>query len=454
MNEKELKELIEKGETQTLEFKEKFDRDVIETAAAFANAKGGVIFIGVGDNGEIKGATVGKETLKAWSNEISQATEPTIIPYIESYQIRNKTIVKVAVEESPLKPASYKGACYIRLNNSNRKLSPKEISEIYLHTIGSSWDFYPARGATLEDIDVEKVKKYIILANETGRRKITEAPLQALEKLELIKENKPSWAAILLFGKTPQKILLQARIHCGRFKISKTEIMDDRMIEGNLISQTEEAVDFIKKHMSVRFAITGKPRREEIWEYPLEALREGVANAIVHRDYTLPSETSIEIYDDRIEIWNPGKLPLGISIDDLYKEYHKSIPRNKMVAQIFFDLELIEKYGSGTIRMLEACKKSGIFLEFKEISNGFSIIFRKDIYTEDYLRGLGLNERQIKAVMYVKQKGKITNREYREISGLSDEGVRIDINKLIEKNILQESGKGRNTFYIIKKIGD
>jgi ATP-dependent DNA helicase RecG len=200
----------------------------------------------------------------------------------------------------------------------------------------------------------------------------------------------------------------------------------------------------------VRYEFEGKPRRKEVWEYPLEAIREAVINAVVHRDYTAPSNVQVEIYDDRIEIWNPGRLLPGIIIDDLYKKEHKSVIRNKLIAQIFYDIGHIEKYGSGTIKIIDFCKRGGIPLpEFKEVSGGFSVVLRKDIYTEEYLRNLGLNERQIQAVMYVKEKGKITNKGYREITGLSDEGARIDLNTLVEKKILLLRGKGRSVHYIL-----
>ena len=445
--------LILKGESQALEFKERFDSEGIETATAFANAGGGVVLIGVSDKGTVVGTKIGKETLKDWANKISQSTEPTIMPLIESHVVSGKTVVIITIDESPLKPVAYKGLCFMRQNNSNKKLTPKEVFRMHLQTIGSSWDSYPARDAAIEDIDIIKVKKYIILANETGRRKIREAPMAVLRKLDLVKDEGPTWAAILLFGKEPQRFVIQAKVHCGRFKISKIDILDDRMIEGNLAEQADEAMDFIKKHISVRFKITGKPRREEIWEYPLEALREGVINAIVHRDYTESSDVMIEIYDEKIEIWNPGNLPLGISIKDLYQEDHKSIPRNKLVAQVFYDAGLVEKYGSGTTRMLSLCKAAGIFLEFRESFGGFSTIFRKDIYTGQYLRKSGFNERQVKAVMYVKEKGRITNKEYRKITGLSDEGVRKDIGGLVEKNVFQPEGMGRSTHYILI-VGD
>ncbi len=201
----------------------------------------------------------------------------------------------------------------------------------------------------------------------------------------------------------------------------------------------------------MKYEFEGKPKRKEVWEYPLEALREAVINAIVHRDYAAPSNVQVEIYDDRIEIWNPGRLLPGITIEDLYKKEHKSVIRNKLIAQVFYDIGYIEKYGSGTIKIIDLCKQHGIPLpEFKEVSGGFSVTFRKDIYTEEHLRNLGLNERQIKAVMYIKEKGKITNKEYRGMFGITDRMALIDLSELCSKNLFERIGKtGRKTEYIL-----
>ncbi len=223
------------------------------------------------------------------------------------------------------------------------------------------------------------------------------------------------------------------------------------MIETDLIRQVDEVMKFITRNISVRYEFEGKPKRKEVWDYPLGALREAVINAIVHRDYAAPSNIQVEIYDDRIEIWNPGRLLPGITVEDLYKKEHRSVIRNRQIAQVFYDIGYIEKYGSGTIKIIELCKQHGIPLpDFKEVTGGFSVIFRKSVYTEEYLRDLGLNERQIKAVMYVKEKGKITNKDYREMTRLSDETVRRDINELVEKGVLLLRGRGRNTHYVLK----
>jgi ATP-dependent DNA helicase RecG len=455
MSEKEeLKKLLASGETETIEFKENFDKETIETAVAFANTKGGSIFIGVSDNGKAKGVPVGKEMLKNWANQISQSTEPRVIPEIEVSKIAGKSVVIIWIKEFPIKPVSVKGRSFRRVENSNRVMTMQEIAQMHFHSVGMSWDKLPARDVTIEDIDLENVKRYIKKANETGRRKIREDEhaLQVLEKLELIKEGKPTWAAILLFHKYPQRLLSQGVIHCGRFK-EETIVIDDRMIEGPIIQQVEEAMDFIRKNINVRFVMTGRPAREQIWDYPLDALREAIINAVCHRDYTIPSNTEVRIFDDKLIVWSPGGLPFGITIEDLYKP-HPSVLRNKGIAGIFYDMGWIEQWGSGIDKMRNACVKAGLPEPQFEEYQGFRVIYRKDIYTEEYLRNLGLNERQIKAVMYVKEKGKITNKEYRKFTGLSDEGARIDISMLVEKGILEPKGSGRTAHYVLKELGD
>jgi ATP-dependent DNA helicase RecG len=446
----DLRKLIKGGETETVEFKAPFDKETLETSVAFANTKGGVILIGVSDKGEINGIQIGKETLKDWANQISQSTEPRIIPEIEIEEIDRKRIAVICIKEFPIKPVSIKGRCFRRVKNSNRVMQPHEIAEMHFQSTGMSWDKLSIANASLDNIDIERIKKYIESTRDTGRRKIgsAEKPLQVLEKLELIKDRKPTWAAILLFHKRPQRYLSQAMIHCGKFK-EETMVIDDRMIEGTIIEQIEEAMDFIRKNINVRFVMTGKPVREEVWDYPLEALREAVINAVCHRDYTAPSNTEVRIYDDKLIIWNPGGLPLGLTVEDLYKP-HPSVLRNKGVGGIFYDMGLIEQWGSGIDKMRTACQKVGIPEPKFEEHQGLRVIFRKDIYTEEYLQKIGLNERQIKAVMYVKQKGGVTNREYREMFNIKNRMALIDLSDLCNKRILTRVGKtGRATEYIL-----
>jgi len=449
-----IEKLIEKGESDTIEFKQSFNREAIETAVAFANTKGGIIFIGITDGGKITGASLGKETLKDWTNQISQNSEPSIHPEIELVEIDKKTIVQIFIKEYPLKPISVRGRCFRRIKNSNYQMTPSEITEMHLHSTGNSWDALPARDNTVNELDSEKIDEFVKRSSDAGRRKfkIQDNHIKILTKLELIKNNKPSWASVLLFAKNPQSPLTQATVHCGRFK-GRTTIIDDRLISGSIIDQVDEVMDVIRKNINVEFRITGKPQREEIWDYPLDALREAVTNAICHRDYSELSDIQIKIYDDFIQIWNPGFLPFGMTIDDLYDPLHSSKPRNKLIAQIFYDIGFIERYGSGIQRMIDECKKMEIpEPEFAEKFGGFTIIFRKDILTREYLSGLKLNERQIDAVLYVRQKHKITNYQYQNMFKVSKRTATNDLENLLKKGMLVKTGtRGRGTHYTLKK---
>lgn len=446
-----LQELVGRGESETLEYKEKFDERTLESAAAFANTKGGIVLIGISDNGTVKGIQLGKESQKNWANQISQSTEPRVIPEIEVCELDGKSVVAIRIKEHPIKPVSLKGRCYKRAGNSNRILTLQEIAQIHLHSTGMSWDKLSARDAQIKDINLEKIKRYIKISRETGRRKIgdDEDPIQVLEKLDLLKDGIPTWAAILLFRKDPHRFVSQAAIHCGRFK-EETIVIDDRMIEGTIIEQIDEAMDFIRKNINVEFVMTGRPEREQVWDYPLEALREAVINAVCHRDYTISSNVEIRIYDDRLVVWSPGGLPLGITLEELYKP-HSSELRNKGIAEIFYDMELIEQWGSGIDKMREGCRTAGLPEPVLEEYQGFRVIFRKDIYTEEYLRSLGLNERQMAAVMYVKERRSINMSTFKALTlEVAEKTLYRDLRDLVNKKVLKQVGEKKGRKYELK----
>ena len=330
-------------------------------------------------------------------------------------------------------------------------MTPQDIAEMHLHSTGTSWDKMPSPDATMSDIDPEKIKRYIRQSRDAGRRDVgdREEPLEILKKLELVKKGKLTWAALLLFRKGTKYLRFQGMVHCGRFK-EETIVIDNRMIEGTIIEQIDEAMDFIRKNISVKFVMTGKPQRDEVWDYPLEAIRESVINAVCHRDYTMPSNTEVRIYDDRLTIWNPGGLPLGITMEDLLKP-HGSVLRNKGIGAVLYDMGLIEQWGSGIGKMQKLCSLAGIPApHFEEYQSGFLVEFRQDIYTEEYLRSLGLNERQQKAVHHVKTTGKITNQELRELTDVVIRTASRDLEDLVRKGVLVKMGKtGRSTHYVL-----
>ncbi len=251
---------------------------------------------------------------------------------------------------------------------------------MHMRSTGTSWDALPATGRTLSDIDLGAVANYVESSTRIGRRHfpVNSDPVEVLRKLELVNGEQATWAAVLLFGKRPQSPLIQATVHCGRFR-ENVHIMDDRLIEGSALYQIDETMAFLQKHINVRFEITGeKAQRDSIWDYPLAALREAVTNAICHRDYASSSDIQIKVFDDSIRIWNPGVLPFDLSFDQLRQGDYSSKPRNKLIAQVFYDLEIIERYGSGIGRIDDACKKAGLPPpKIENQAGGFTVIFSK-----------------------------------------------------------------------------
>jgi ATP-dependent DNA helicase RecG len=375
---KKLMELIKQGESEVLEFKERFNNDVIETAVAFANTRGGRIVIGVSDSGTLVAQKFSKEVLRDYVNRIATATEPSVIPEAEKLITSQGEVIVLSVTEFPLKPVATRGRCYRRSGSTTRQMTPSEIAEMHLRSTGQSMDAVIVPGKTKEDVDLERVREYMKLATAQKRRSFlsSETPWQVLKKLELVKDtDKITRAAILLFGKNPQSPLTQAVVHAGRLR-EKVHIMDNMMIDGSIIDQVDKTVDFIKKNLHVRFEITGEPQRKEVWDYPLPAIREAVINAICHRDYGHVSDIQIKIMEDLLQIWSPGFLPFNLSVAELLDPTHASSPRNKLIAQIFYDIGLIERYGSGIHRILDACKEAKQPEPlFENFSNGFRVQF-------------------------------------------------------------------------------
>ncbi len=445
--------LLASGESERVEFKESLDREALETVAAFANTNGGVLLVGVRDDGTVRGVTLGKETLREWANRIAQATH--LHPQIGKLSDEDRTVVIIEVAESPSKPVPCRGRYFKRVAKSNRQMTDDDLTRMVLGKLGMTWDQVTEPRASLDDLDPDQLRRFRKLCNLKGRRPIPEGEdaKSALEKLGLLRDGRLTRAAVLLFGREPRRFYPSAFVKIGRFR-SPTMIVDDREIYGTLFEQVEGAMGYFREHLQTRFEFYGEPAREVIWEYPLEALREAIVNAVCHRDYLDVGHTQARWYDDNLVFLNPGGLPAPLRLEDL-KGPHRSVPRNRLIAEMFFYIGWIERWGSGIRKMLDKCAAAGLpEPEFEERQGALWVRFRKDILTEEYLRTMGLNERQIKAVLWVKEKGNITNREYRQLTGLSDEGSRRDLNELLSKGILRSEGKGRAVRYVLAQVGN
>ena len=440
----DLNNLIENHENGDVEFKSSFGAGAVKTICALSNSKGGKVIVGVRNNGKIVGVDIGPETIQEWINEVKTKTTPSIIPDIEPHEIDGKNLVIVNVKDFPLKPVSFKGRYYIRKHNSDHQMDLDEVTELYMKTINYSWDSIPSPGCkTFDQLDQEKIERFIKRVNEIARFHFDGTPVESLEKIELIKDGKPTLAADLLFsgGRTIHGI------HIGRFK-TPTVIIDDVMIHKTLLDAVEEVMWAIKKQISVRFEFTGEPERKEIWEYPLDAIREAVINAIVHRDYRNPSDIIIKIFDDRVHISSPGKLFGDITLDDLKRDNYSSSLRNVLIAESFYLVNEIEKYGSGMIRIrreLEAYPE--IEFELFEMGNNFNVVFKKRKKIEEKTRVKTREKTRVKTrekiIDMVKKDPKITASEIANILEITKKGVDWQIKQLKKENRLKRIGPAK-----------
>ena len=359
-----LLEAISQGEGAFVEFKSSFQKEVIETLTAFANTQGGAVLMGVGDAGQIVGVTVQAETVQGWINQCKQITSPRIIPDIELVQIEGKTVAIVSIGEYPIKPVACKGRYFKRVGNANHQLTATEISDAHSKLINSSWDYHPDPEHTMGSISEPKVQAFADAIK-------VNAPFDTvLDKFELIKQGRPTFACHLLFSKND---VFLSTIEAGRFA-SPTLIKDSITSRDTLIEQVQRIMDFMVKHTNKAYIITGNPRREERWDYPMDALREIVINMIVHRDYRSANDSTIKVFDDRIEFFNPGVLLDDLTVEKIKTGHYKSHLRNKQVATIFRELELIEKYGSGVRRVIDTFVAYGLpEPEFEATQGGMAV---------------------------------------------------------------------------------
>ena len=456
----DLKQRIAQGENTTTEFKENFDQEAIETAAAFANTDGGIILIGVSDSGEIRGITIGKKTLRNWSNRIAQATEPRVVLEIGAVDIEGESVLWIRVEACRIKPVSVKGICYKRVGNSNRVMSPQEIAQMHLKSVGQTWDQLLVTRAGIDDIDKKKVEWYLT-RRETIRNVSKPQDMSMAAFLKNINgisdDGTPTHAGLLFFSKHPQRRFFHnAQLRVVRFKgTSVTHPVIDRLdCDETLWENVDATEEFIRKNIRLLSFRTSKSfQRDDKFEYPLNALREAIINALIHRDYQETADVRVFIFDNRVEVISPGTFPEGVSPDE---PTHK--PVNPTLSQFMFDVGFIERYGAGIRMMQRLCREWGN----KEPRYAFhpletKIIFDSPIQETTYIEiddiSEDLNERQKNALFHVQKNGQIATREYAEINHISSRTAYTELKDLTDKGFLIAVGKGRGIRYV-RKVDD
>lgn len=308
--------------------------------------------------------------------------------------------------------------------------------------------------ALWKDIDTDKVKWFLRTAKEKRNFPLPEnTPIKdVFIHLNLLNGNKLTNAAILLFGKNPHKFHLQAETKCLQFSGTEVEkpFPSYHIYNGNLFEQVDRAVSFVLSSIKlpvIQQEYTAQVKRPP--EIPLFAVQEAIVNALAHRNYNDTSGVQVMLFIDRVEIWNSGSLPTQLTIADL-KKPHRSFPGNPLIAEVFYLANYIQKVGSGTIEMIKQCKHAGL-PEPEFVNNRgyeFRTILGRDIFTESVLAKLELNERQAKAVKYVKKHGQISNQIYQEINNITKRTASRDLTNLVSLGVFKKTGvTGKGTIY-------
>ena len=310
----------------------------------------------------------------------------------------------------------------------------------------------PVPNVTIEDLKTETFdffRKKGIKSNRLNDDVLTDSNELLLANLKLTDGKYLKRAALLLFHPDPEKFVTNAYIKIGYFE-SDSDLRYQDEIHGNLFEQVEKTMDLLfTKYIKAMISYDGI-YRVETFEYPKEAIREALHNAVAHKDYTGATPIQISVYNDKIMIWNYGRLPENWTIDTLQKK-HSSVPHNPDISNAFFRIGYIEAWGRGIRKMNEQCAAAGLPqpLYYYE-SSGFWVVFRKNTLNEEDLRAKGLNERKIKAVLYVKEKGQITNKEYQVINETNRRTALRDLDDLCKQGILERMGELKSTYYTIK----
>lgn len=310
---------------------------------------------------------------------------------------------------------------------------------------------------TLNDLPQEKIQTFL----EVARRErnyplpVKTTREKTLAHLNLLDNGSPTHAAVLLFGKEPQRFLPTSEVKCMHFHgttVSKP-IPSYQIYKGTVFELVDQAVDFvlskINRHIGTRAESVQAPAT---YELPKEAVTEAIVNAVAHRDYTSNASVQVMLFADRLEVWNPGELPPSLTPERL-REPHASIPRNPLIAEPLYLARYIEKAGSGTLDMIDRCGEAGLpSPDFEERAGQFVTTIWRDWLTAEVISGFNLNERQQKAMAYLKVHGRINNAQYRDLTGISSRTALRELRQLADVGLLVKMGGiGQAVHYVIAK---
>ena len=409
--------LVATGESETLEFKKTTGTrgQATQSLCAMLNHRGGRVLFGVTPEGHVIGQQLSDDTVKKVSTEI-QRIDPPVLPTIERIPLdTGLEVLMVSVSQGHMKPYTYKDTAYYRVGSTTLTMSRDEYNQVLFERMHSDqrWENQPATGWSVDDFDISEI---LLTVEESIRRNRvsdpgTRDPVELLRGLGLVKGDVLLRAAVVLFGKTErvEVEMPQCLLRVARFRgIDRTEFLDNRQFHDNAFGLLLKAERFLRDNLPVAGRIMPNLfERVDDPFYPPEALREALANAFCHRDYTIGGgSVAVAIYDDRLEVTSSGTLHFGLTAEQLFLP-HESLPWNPLIASVFFRRGFIERWGRGTIKMAELTTSAGLPQpEIEDAGGCVTVRFRPGRYVPPRRVERDLTERQQAILALLDQVGR------------------------------------------------
>ncbi len=414
----EIEAIVKAGESELLEFKKTTGErgEAAKTLCAMLNHRGGSVLFGVTSEGVVQGQQVSDRTLERLSAEI-QRIDPPVFPSIEKHAVRDALeIISVAVSSGPSKPYTYRKDAYRRVGNTSLKMTSDEYNRMLFDRMHSEqrWENEPAAGWSLADLDENEVRVTVDESIRQGRLEDpgTRDTETLLRGFGLMKKDELMRAAVVLFGRRESiaSMMPQCLLRAARFRgTGRTEFIDNRQFHGNAFVLLRNAQRFMIDNLPVAGRIL-PDRIERVDEplYPTLALREALANAFCHRDYSLGGgSVGVGIYDDRLEVTSTGSLPFGQTPAQLFAP-HESRPWNPLIAGVFYRRGIIEQWGRGTIKMAELSDAAGLPRPaIEDVDDCVTVCFRPSQYLPPQRVSIDLTDRHqdILTLLYHAEQG-------------------------------------------------
>ena len=438
-----IEEILKQQEGKNLEFKENAKplEKILNTAVAFSNTAGGRIVIGIEDKTlKIIGVENAHKLEESISTAISDAIAPQVVPNIEVLNWHGINILLIEIFPGSQRPYYIKSkgdqqSTYIRIGSTNRLADSFMIESLRRTRLPTTFDEEVIAHSSFSDLDFTLACDVFSPIKKINKKNLLTLGITSQDK----GKEKATYGGMILFGKDKERFLPDAWIQAGKFKgTNKVHILDSQKITVPFIKSINEVMGFIRKHLNVALIIEDIQHVEE-WSIPQVAIRETVINAILHCDYSLGgSPIRVAIFDDRLEIENPGILPFGMTFEHFHMGVSKV--RNRVIARIFQEIKTIERWGSGIGRIKELCHNAGLRSPlFEEIGHHFRVtLFRDKIYDMP-VTGVEKN-----IITVLSHKNGLSTREIADEVELSARQVRKYLITLIEKGKVIEIKRNLN----------